>query len=184
MSGNLCIVDLNDQGPLFFGFCCGFVFQLDPNVVGQVGHVVAFALAVGVALHAVERQVVQAHLIVTIAYQHLWRMARDTNFAIAAAAVNCGVTAVASRARAKVAMVAKVSTWPSQILLTWMNSLTESIWREASRSEGNGERLRRGGGWLGDPALPDGRRSGGPGLQGRAVGGVVCCKPGALTGRL
>ena len=44
---------------------------VDPHVVAQVGHVVAFALAVGVVLHAVERQVVQAHLIVAIAHQHL-----------------------------------------------------------------------------------------------------------------
>jgi len=44
---------------------------VDPNVVGQVGHVVAFALAVGVVLHAVQRQVVQAHLIVAIAQEHL-----------------------------------------------------------------------------------------------------------------
>ncbi len=32
-------------------------------------------------------------------------------------------------------------------------------------------------GWL------RGRRVGGPGLQGHAVGWVVCCRPGALTGR-
>jgi hypothetical protein len=44
---------------------------VDPHVVAEVGHVVAFALAVGVVLHAVERQVVQAHLIVAIAHQHL-----------------------------------------------------------------------------------------------------------------
>ena len=44
---------------------------VDPHVVAQVGDVVAFALAVGVVLHAVERQVVQAHLIVAVAYQHL-----------------------------------------------------------------------------------------------------------------
>jgi len=44
---------------------------VDTHVVAQVGHVVAFALAVGVVLHAVERQVVQAHLIVAIAHQHL-----------------------------------------------------------------------------------------------------------------
>ena len=44
---------------------------VDLHVVAQVGHVVAFALAVGVVLHAVERQVVQAHLIVAIAHQHL-----------------------------------------------------------------------------------------------------------------
>ena len=44
---------------------------VDSHIVGQVGHVVAFALAVGVVLHAVERKVVQAHLIVAIAHQHL-----------------------------------------------------------------------------------------------------------------
>jgi hypothetical protein len=44
---------------------------VDPHVVGQVGHVVAFALAVGVVLHAVERLVVQAHLIVAVAHQYL-----------------------------------------------------------------------------------------------------------------
>ena len=44
---------------------------IDAHVVAQVGHVVAFALAVGVVLHAVERQVVQAHLIVAVAHQHL-----------------------------------------------------------------------------------------------------------------
>ena len=49
---------------------------VDPHVVAQVGHVVAFALAVGVVLHAVERQVVQAHLIVAIAHQHLGDGAR------------------------------------------------------------------------------------------------------------
>jgi len=49
---------------------------VDPYVVAQVGHVVAFALAVGVVLHAVERQVVQAHLIVAVAHQHLGDGAR------------------------------------------------------------------------------------------------------------
>jgi hypothetical protein len=49
---------------------------VDPHVVAQVGHVVAFALAVVVVLHAVERQVVQAHLIVAIAHQHLGDGAR------------------------------------------------------------------------------------------------------------
>ena len=44
---------------------------VDPHVVAQVGHVVAFALAVGVVLHAVERQVEQAHLIVAVAHQYL-----------------------------------------------------------------------------------------------------------------
>ena len=44
---------------------------VDPHIVAQVGYVVAFALAVGVVLHAVERQVVQSHLIVAIAHQHL-----------------------------------------------------------------------------------------------------------------
>ncbi len=32
---------------------------VDPHVVAQVGHVVAFAPAVAVTLHAVERQIVQ-----------------------------------------------------------------------------------------------------------------------------
>jgi hypothetical protein len=50
--------------------------MIDPHVVAQVGHVVAFALAVGVVLHAVERQVVQAHLVVSIAHQHLGDGAR------------------------------------------------------------------------------------------------------------
>jgi hypothetical protein len=48
----------------------------DLHVVGQIGHVVAFALAVGVVLHAVERQVDQAHLIVAIAYQRATRTSR------------------------------------------------------------------------------------------------------------
>ncbi len=49
---------------------------IHPRVIGQIDHVVPFALAVGVVLHAVERQVVQAHLIVAIAHQHLGDGAR------------------------------------------------------------------------------------------------------------
>lgn len=53
------------------GVSCAEDGVIDPHVVGQVGQLIAFALAVGVALHAVERLVVQAHLVVAIAHEHL-----------------------------------------------------------------------------------------------------------------